>query len=144
MAGRASDIVQGVGGTQEVCAVMRSGVAFQANIAGLCHVQCLEADDFGNVSPALDVGRPGTVAILAPVLARLDQGIMRSFKKTLVVKVLVAGFAGIRAHIAGLRRSLSLRRGQCWIAGRSLWRGARSCFLREQRRRQDYGENDCQ
>ena len=104
MAGRASDIVQGVGGTQEVCAVMRSGVAFQANIAGLCHVQCLEADDLGNVSPALDVGRPGTVAILAPVIACLGQGKMWSALEVLRIDIFVTSFTSLGSDVLSVRR----------------------------------------
>ena len=119
------------------------GMTREAALAGLFGGQLLEGDDFRDVAAAFNVSGARPVAIFASVLARLDQCIVRGVEKTLVVNVLVAGFAGIRAYVAGLRRSLSLRRGQRLIAGRSLWRGTRSCSLREQRGRESYGENDC-
>src|SRR6185437_1385772 len=82
-------------------------VTAQTAAADLCRRNPFEGENLAGIAASLHVRLAGTVAILATVLAFLDQVVVRRPLKTFGVDIFMAGLAGIAAHIAGGGRRLS-------------------------------------
>lgn len=102
MAGEASNIVGGVGRTQEVGVLVAVRMASETSLARFFRAQLLERNNFRNVATTFDVRGARSVTILATVLARLNQREMRRVLKILVVKVFVTSLAGVSARVTRL------------------------------------------
>lgn len=112
MAAQAAYIVFRVGGAQEVGMLIAVVVATQAAFTRLFRAEVLEADDLADIAAAGHVLGPGSVAVLAAMFPVLQQCVVGRSRELLVVQVLVASLAGVRAYVlprfiaGGIRRRL--------------------------------------
>src|SRR5271167_2226584 len=103
--GRAAHAVGQVFRLGEVLRFQAGLVTTSADLRGLSWGQRFEADDFGDVAAAINVGLSRTMAALASVLAALQQRGMRSARKVLVPDFLVAGLTDVGLRILATGRA---------------------------------------
>jgi len=94
-----------VTGIGKVLRLQAGLVAPGADLRALRRTEGLEADDFGGIAAAVNVGLSGTVAALTSVLVALQQRGVRSAGKVLLPQLLMAGLANAGLSVLAASRS---------------------------------------
>ena len=105
MAVNATHAVRSVLGIECVHVLRAAGVAGQAASVEILGRKLREPDDFRGIAASLDVGLARSVTPLATLMRRATAGIQRGLPVRrlfpVLVDILVAGLANLRADVAG-------------------------------------------
>ena len=99
MAVQAADIAIGMGRLAEVSLLLSAPMTTEATCACLPAREILEADDLVDVPAALDVTGPGSVTVLAAVLALFDKRDVARTLKVLAVDIVMAALTRVRSDV---------------------------------------------